>query len=220
MSATLLMTMIARVSDGLPLATSVEGDDTPQELNIAKYTSQAKLLCRKLSQGSPSKCSLESGPYMFHYFLQKLNTIKRKYAGSRARTQLSMVHNELQDVQRIMVQNIEDVIHRGESLTILDDQAAKLAVLSKKYKEDARILNLRSSWFKIAIVFVIVLAGWTLHDYARCLGLLVLYATLLAALIGWSLRDYACCFSWFVFTRLRSLAPYSPLDFETIYVLV
>lgn len=42
---------------------------------------------------------------------------KRKYLDSRARHNLSNVHTELQDVQRIMVQNIEDVIHRGEALT-------------------------------------------------------------------------------------------------------
>lgn len=36
---------------------------------------------------------------------------------SRARSHLTNINSELQDVQRIMVQNIEDVIHRGESLT-------------------------------------------------------------------------------------------------------
>lgn len=40
---------------------------------------------------------------------------KRKYA-DRNRYAMSAVSNELQDVARIMVSNIEDVIHRGEAL--------------------------------------------------------------------------------------------------------
>ena len=47
---------------------------------------------------------------------------------------LGRVSNELQDVQRIMVQNIEDVIQRGEALTMLDDKAHNLSLLSNKYK--------------------------------------------------------------------------------------
>lgn len=36
---------------------------------------------------------------------------------SRARKNLSNINTELQDVHRIMVQNIEDVLVRGESLS-------------------------------------------------------------------------------------------------------
>lgn len=35
---------------------------------------------------------------------------------SRARKNLSNINTELQDVQRIMVQNIDDVLQRGEAL--------------------------------------------------------------------------------------------------------
>lgn len=35
---------------------------------------------------------------------------------SRARKNLSSINTELQDVQRIMVQNIDDVLQRGEAL--------------------------------------------------------------------------------------------------------
>ena len=36
---------------------------------------------------------------------------------SRARRNLSNINTELQDVQRIMVQNIDDVLQRGEALS-------------------------------------------------------------------------------------------------------
>uniref|UniRef100_A0A5S6QUY4 Longin domain-containing protein n=1 Tax=Trichuris muris TaxID=70415 RepID=A0A5S6QUY4_TRIMR len=196
------MTLIARVHDGLPLATSIEGDET-QGIGISKYTSQAKMLFRKLNANSPKKCSLESGAHIFHYLIEgkvcylclcdlKLPTsvafafldelsrefssrysnrvdsvsrpyhfiefdaciqdIRKKHTDYRNRYQLSMVHNDLQDVQRIMVQNIEDVIHRGEALTILDDKAANLAVMSQKFKKEAHLLNIRSSFVKVYLL--------------------------------------------------------------------
>ncbi len=41
----------------------------------------------------------------------------------------------------------------------MEDKTDKLSVLSKKYKEDARYLNLRSTYMKIiAIVIIVVLA--------------------------------------------------------------
>lgn len=45
-----------------------------------------------------------------------IQNAKKKYVDRQSRGQLHAVHSELQDVQRIMVQNIEDVIHRGEAL--------------------------------------------------------------------------------------------------------
>ena len=41
----------------------------------------------------------------------------KSYTDSRSPKQLSKINNELADVQRIMVQNIEDVIQRGEQLS-------------------------------------------------------------------------------------------------------
>jgi len=202
-----LLTMIARVTDGLPLATSIEGDEQHDQ-SMTKYTTQAKLLFRKLQQDSPKKCTLESGPYVFHYSIEQgacflclceknfppklafaflediarefisqyggridtvarpyhfiefdgyIQTSKKKFVDKQSRSQLQAVHTELQDVQRIMVQNIEDVIHRGEALNILDDKAAGLSVMSKKYKDDARYLNLRNSLLKIGLIVLLVI---------------------------------------------------------------
>ncbi|VDM31476.1 unnamed protein product [Toxocara canis] len=74
---------------------------------------------------------------------------------------MSAVSNELHDVARIMVSNIEDVIHRGEALNILETRASDLSDISKKYREDARQLNRRSTLFKAAVtVCVIALFGF------------------------------------------------------------
>ena len=46
-------------------------------------------------------------------FIQKT---KKTYEDSRVRRNLSNINSELQDVQRIMVQNIDDVLQRGDAL--------------------------------------------------------------------------------------------------------
>ena len=47
-------------------------------------------------------------------FMQKT---KKVYMDSRSRRNLNNLNTELQDVQRIMTQNIEDVLQRGEALS-------------------------------------------------------------------------------------------------------
>uniref|UniRef100_A0A1I8FY50 Longin domain-containing protein n=1 Tax=Macrostomum lignano TaxID=282301 RepID=A0A1I8FY50_9PLAT len=59
----ILLTMIARVSDGLPLAASIHNEETAP--NMPEYQSKAKKLFRRLNSTSPSRCSLESGAYTF-----------------------------------------------------------------------------------------------------------------------------------------------------------
>ncbi|KAL5715020.1 SNAP receptor [Ranunculus cassubicifolius] len=64
------LTMIARVTDGLPLA---EGLDDGRDQNDADfYKSQAKALFKNLSKGQshPSRMSIETGPNIFHYIIE------------------------------------------------------------------------------------------------------------------------------------------------------
>ncbi len=81
----LLITMVARVADGLPLAASIQQDDQVRrhregsganELKdlvvspklgkaVVDYQNQAKRLFKTLTPTSPNKCSIESGPYLF-----------------------------------------------------------------------------------------------------------------------------------------------------------
>jgi hypothetical protein len=61
------LTMIARVTDGLPLA---EGLDDGRDMQDAEfYKQQVKALFKNLSRGQneASRMSLETGPYVFQY---------------------------------------------------------------------------------------------------------------------------------------------------------
>jgi len=95
-------------------------------------------------------------PYHFIEFDQYIQQAKRKH-GDRQRMAMTAVSGELQDVARLMVSNIEDVLHRGESLNILDDKATNLAVMSKKYRQDAIQLNRRSTLCKAMVVIFLII---------------------------------------------------------------
>ncbi|XP_070701749.1 vesicle-trafficking protein SEC22b-A [Pempheris klunzingeri] len=208
------LTMIARVTDGLPLAASIQEDEQSGR-DLQQYQSQAKQLCRKLSAQSPDRCTLEAGDMNFHYmiaqgvcylslceasfpkkmafaYLEELHSefndqygrrvsavtrpysfiefdtyiqkAKKSYVDSRARRNMSSINTELQDVQRIMVANIEEVLQRGEALSALDTKASNLSSLSKKYRSDAKYLNTRSTYAKVAAVAVFFI---TLIIYVR-----------------------------------------------------
>nr|CAI5870458.1 unnamed protein product [Callosobruchus analis] len=162
-----MMTMIARVADGLPLAATMQEDEQSGR-NILDYQNQAKMLFRKLGPQSPPRCTIETGPYLFHYLIEyevcylvlceknyskrlaysylediaqefhkqygrRVNTVTRPYSfiefdnyiqkakktftDSRSRRNLNAINNQLHDVQRIMVQNIDDVLQRGTVLS-------------------------------------------------------------------------------------------------------
>ncbi|XP_006011303.1 vesicle-trafficking protein SEC22b-B-like [Latimeria chalumnae] len=202
-----LLTMIARVPDGLLLAASMQENEKLGR-SLQDHQSQAKQLFRKLNENSPSRCTLEAGPMTFHYvivqgvcylvlceasypkkmaysFLEELQAefselygkrvasvsrpyafiefdtyiqkLKRSYIDSWSRRHLSSINTELQDVQRIMVTNIEEVLNRGEALSALDTKASNLSTLSKKYRQDAKYLNTRSAYAKVAATGVFFL---------------------------------------------------------------
>ncbi|KAM8728673.1 vesicle-trafficking protein SEC22b-A [Acanthopagrus schlegelii] len=103
-------------------------------------------------------------PYSFIEFDTYIQKAKKTYVDSRARRNLGSINTELQDVQRIMVANIEEVLQRGEALSALDTKASNLSSMSKKYRSDAKYLNTRSTYAKVAAVAVFFI---TLIIYAR-----------------------------------------------------
>ena len=60
------LTMIARVTDGLPLAEGLDAGRDPQD---EFYKQQAKSIFKNLSKGhnESSRMSIETGPYIFQY---------------------------------------------------------------------------------------------------------------------------------------------------------
>lgn len=192
-----LLTLLARVTDGLPLSASIDNNENQQNLTV--YQNQAKQLFRKLSPNSPSRCTLESGVMLMHYqieqgvcfliichnnfpkklafsylselsqsFLERfasqigsasrpytfiefettIRKLMKSYTDSRSPKQLGTINNELADVQRIMVQNIEDVIQRGEQLSVLDTKANNLSMMSRQYKKESHQLNINAQQWK------------------------------------------------------------------------
>ncbi|MED6232476.1 Vesicle-trafficking protein S22b-B [Ataeniobius toweri] len=103
-------------------------------------------------------------PYSFIEFDTYIQKTNKSYVDSRARRHLSNINTELQDVQRIMVANIEEVLQRGEALSALDTKATNLTSLAKNYRNDAKCLNTRSTYAKTAAVAVFFI---TLIIYAR-----------------------------------------------------
>ncbi|XP_051944641.1 vesicle-trafficking protein SEC22b-A [Hippocampus zosterae] len=110
------------------------------------------------------RISTVTRPYSFIEFDTYIQKTKKSYIDSRARRNLGSINTELQDVQKIMVANIEEVLQRGEALSALDTKASNLSTLSKKYRSDAKYLNTRSTYAKIAAVAVFVI---TLIIYVR-----------------------------------------------------
>lgn len=63
------MVMIARVTDGLVLAASME--DEAADAELGPYKGQAKELFKRLSSQSDMRCSIESGDNTFHYLIEE-----------------------------------------------------------------------------------------------------------------------------------------------------
>ncbi|KAF8639994.1 hypothetical protein AX17_001240 [Amanita inopinata Kibby_2008] len=62
-------TTIVRASDALPLAASV--DDEQTEKALQEHKQQAKVIFRRITPNSEPRCSIESGPYTLHYLISE-----------------------------------------------------------------------------------------------------------------------------------------------------
>ncbi|CAN7096693.1 unnamed protein product [Brassica rapa subsp. narinosa] len=102
------MTLIARVTDGLPLAEGLDdGRDLPDS---DMYKQQVKSLFKNLSRGhnEASRMSVETGPYVFHYIIEGrvcyLTMCDRSYPKKLAFQYLEDLKNEF---ERVNGPNIE-----------------------------------------------------------------------------------------------------------------
>ncbi|CAK9179844.1 unnamed protein product [Ilex paraguariensis] len=96
------LTLIARVTDGLPLA---EGLDDGRDMQDAEfYKQQIKALFKNLSRGQneASRMSIETGPYVFHYIIEGrvcyLTMCDRAYPKKLAFQYLEDLKNEFERV--------------------------------------------------------------------------------------------------------------------------
>lgn len=63
------------------------------------------------------RVNIVTRPYTFIEFDTYIQKAKKVFTDSRSRRNMSNINNQLQDVQRIMVQNIDDVLQRGTVLS-------------------------------------------------------------------------------------------------------
>lgn len=101
-------------------------------------------------------------PYAFIGFDSSIQRIRKGYLDTRkASSNLHKLNDELKDVQRYMMQNIEDVIGRGEQISVLSDRAESLKATSKEYLKDTKALRWQLVYRKyaplIALLFIFFL---------------------------------------------------------------
>lgn len=102
--------MIARVTDGLPLAEGL--DDGREQRDLEFYKQQAKALFKKLSHGQhePSRMSIETGPYIFHYIIEArvcyLTMCDRSYPKKLAFQYLEELKNEFEKLYQSQVETV------------------------------------------------------------------------------------------------------------------
>ncbi|XP_063713516.1 vesicle-trafficking protein SEC22b-B-like [Symsagittifera roscoffensis] len=100
-------------------------------------------------------------PYAFIEFDTYIQRAKKSFTdgATRGKRNLVNVSSELQGIQRIMVQNIDDVLQRGEKLSDLDDKASSLSMMSAKYSKSAKSLNSWTHYVKFGLGFFVLFAG-------------------------------------------------------------
>ncbi|KOC65984.1 Vesicle-trafficking protein SEC22b-B, partial [Habropoda laboriosa] len=96
-------------------------------------------------------------PYSYIEFNTYIQKAKKVFSDGRSRRNMNALNYQLQDVQRIMVKNIDDVLQRGTVLSELDTKTQNLSMLSQKYKKDATLLNSKSMYVKAVAGFVALL---------------------------------------------------------------
>lgn len=74
----------------------------------------------------------------FFFIDTYIQKARKVFTDSRVRRNLNSLNTELQDVQRIMVQNIDDVLQRGTVLSgicfsIIKSSLSKIPFFTKKY---------------------------------------------------------------------------------------
>lgn len=101
------LTLIARATDGLPLAEGLDSGQEQRDLDI--YKMQAKTLFKKLSQGQQqaSRMSIETGPFYFHYIIEGgvcyLTLSDRSYPKKLAYQYLEELQREFEKINRTAI---------------------------------------------------------------------------------------------------------------------
>lgn len=96
-------------------------------------------------------------PYAFLRFDRVVQRIKRDYADPSSKQNSSRLAEGLADIQSIMRQNLEEVLNRGEKLENVSKISSRLVSESKRFRWNAKKLNILDAWKKFAPALIVVL---------------------------------------------------------------
>jgi vesicle transport protein SEC22 len=83
--------------------------------------------------------------------------IRKDYLDPRSPKNVQKINNDLLDIHNIMVSNINEVLHRGEKLDLMQNRSSRLLEESKKFDKYAKYANLQALWKSWAPVVAITL---------------------------------------------------------------
>ncbi|KAJ3273479.1 Ethylmalonic encephalopathy 1 [Terramyces sp. JEL0728] len=140
-------TIIARVADGLPLAASMDDEET---LDLTEYKNQARQLFKKLSSNSEQRCSIDSNQLVFHYLIEYgvcyLCLCERSYPKKLAFGYLEELQKEFQSLYGQEMQRVARpyaFVKFG-----MQQNSQNLSFESKKYLQDTKTLNWQALYQK------------------------------------------------------------------------
>lgn len=106
-----------------------------------------------------------------------LKTIMERFNGAEGDT-FSAIHSKIDDVKNVMVQNIDNIMERGEKLELLVDKTDKLQQSAFKFERSSKQLKNAMLWRRVKlyllIAVVVALALWLItslicgFDYSSC----------------------------------------------------
>jgi vesicle transport protein SEC22 len=205
-----LITFIARATDSMMLVATMD-----HAFELEEYKSHAKKIIKNLKDSSPSKCTIEAGPYLYHYIIENhvcylvlcekaypkrlafqymdelckafyqeygqeivrfsrpyaavefdplMSRIRKEFLDPRSPKNVQKINNDLNDIHNIMCQNIQEVLHRGEKLDVMQNRSQSLLSESKRFDKQAKYANLIAKYRAmaplVAVVLVVLFVLW------------------------------------------------------------
>ena len=83
-------------------------------------------------------------PYPFIEFDSYIQKTKKKCQDNRRSSKVNLLNTELNEIQRIMLENVQDILNRGEKLSDVDLKVQDLRNQSKAFEKNASELNSNS----------------------------------------------------------------------------
>lgn len=105
-----------------------------------------------------------SRPYAAVEFDPQMQRLRKQYLDPRSPQNMDKINDNLNDIHNIMVQNIQEVLHRGETLDNMQTKSYALLNESKKFDKYARYVNLLSQYKAaapfLALALLVILVIW------------------------------------------------------------